>query len=65
MNERVPHDVRKLTLLARKKFQCQKRLLSETDQLLRNSRGLVSRTLKVIRENQDPELQPRKGNGVG
>ena len=62
MNERVPHDVRKL--LARKKFQCQKRLLSETDQLLRNSRGLVNRTLKLIREDHGPELQPRKGNGA-
>jgi hypothetical protein len=62
MNERLPHDVRKLALLARQK--CQKRLLSETDQLLRNSRGLVNRTLKLIREDHGPELQPRKGNGA-
>jgi hypothetical protein len=40
MNERLPcSDVRKLPLLARKKIQRHKRLLSETDQLLRDSRA--------------------------
>ena len=40
MNERLPYrDMRKLALLTRKKIG-QKRLLTETDQLLRNSRDL-------------------------
>jgi hypothetical protein len=58
--------VRKLALLTRKKIQRQKRLLSETDQLLRNSHDFVSRPQELIQENQlaDPELQPRKGNGA-
>jgi hypothetical protein len=44
-NERPPcDDVRELALLARKKIQRQKRLLSETDQLLRSSRDLVRQT---------------------
>jgi hypothetical protein len=43
MNERLPHcDMRKLALLTREKIG-QKRLLTETDQLLRNSRDLISR----------------------
>jgi hypothetical protein len=43
MNERLPYrDMRKLALLAREKIG-QKRLLTETDQLLRNSRDLISR----------------------
>jgi len=52
MNERLPHDVRKLALLARKKIQLHKRLLSETDQLLRDSRNLISRAKEIIREEQ-------------
>jgi hypothetical protein len=53
MNERLPcDDVWKLALLARKKIQLHKRLLSETDQLLRDSRNLISRTKELIREEQ-------------
>jgi hypothetical protein len=53
MNERLPcRDVRKMASLARKTFQCQKRLLSETDQLLRSSRDLISRTRVLIRQTQ-------------
>jgi hypothetical protein len=39
MNERLPYyDMRKLALLAHEKI-CQKRLLAESDRLLRNSRN--------------------------
>jgi hypothetical protein len=59
----VTDGVRKLALLTRKKIQRQKRLLSETDQLLRNSRDFVSRPQELI-QLADLELQPRKGNGA-
>ena len=53
MNERLPCDhVQKLTLLTRKTIQRHKRLLSETDQLLRDSRNLISRPKELIREEQ-------------
>jgi hypothetical protein len=52
MNDRLPYrDMRKLALLAREKIG-QKRLLTETDQLLRNSRDLISHTQELIRESQ-------------
>ena len=51
MNERLPY-VRKLALLSRNTIERQKRLLSETDQLLRDSRNLISRTKELIREEQ-------------
>jgi len=50
MNDRLPYrDMRKLALLAREKIG-QKRLLTETDQLLRKSRDLISHTQELIRE---------------
>ena len=53
MNERRPYgDLRKLALLAREKIAHQKRLLSETDQLLRGPRDLIGRAQELIRENQ-------------
>ena len=52
MNDRLPYrDMRKLALLAREKIG-QKRLLTETDQLLRNSRDLISHTQELKRESQ-------------
>ena len=63
MNERL-HDMRKLALLAREKIG-HKRLLSETDQLLRESHHLIRCSQELIREHQhlkrlsqDPELPP-------
>jgi hypothetical protein len=72
MNERLPYrDMRKLALLAREKIG-QKRLLTETDRLLRKSRGLISgtqqnddhkdRTVKTVRLS-NREFK-RKGNGA-
>jgi hypothetical protein len=64
MNERrQPYgDVRKLALLSREKIARQRRLLSETYQLLRDSYHLISRTQELIRDtqhlnryNDDPE----------
>jgi hypothetical protein len=53
MNQRLTcDDVQKLTLLARKRIQRHKRLLNETDQLLRDSRNLISRPKELIREEQ-------------
>ena len=64
MNERLPY-VRKLALLSRNTIERQKRLLSETDQLLRESRHLINCSQELIREHQhlkrlsqDPELPP-------
>jgi hypothetical protein len=53
MNEHQPHDnMRKLALLARENIARHKRLLSETDQLLRGPRDLIGRTQELRRENQ-------------
>jgi len=53
MSEHQPHgNVRKLHLLARETIERQKQLLTETDQLLRDSRHLISRTQELIRETQ-------------
>ena len=47
MNERLPYrDMRKLALLAREKIG-RKRLLTEADRLLRNSRDLISGTQEL------------------
>jgi hypothetical protein len=60
MNERVPYGhMRKLALLAREKIG-QKRLLTETDQLLRNSRDLVSRSLSPHRTGYDSAFQRQR-----
>jgi hypothetical protein len=51
MNEHQPYgDVRKLALLAREEIQRQNRLLNETDQLLRGSHHLLSRSQELIRD---------------
>jgi hypothetical protein len=55
MNERL-HDMRKLALLAREKIG-HKRLLSETDQLLRDSRDIIGRSQELIRESQHLKRQ--------
>jgi hypothetical protein len=53
MNERQPYgDVRKFALQTRKTIARRKRLLNETDQLLRGSRHLISRSQELIREGQ-------------
>jgi hypothetical protein len=53
INERQPYDdMRKVALLARENIARHKRLLSETDQLLRGPRDLIGRTQELIRENQ-------------
>jgi hypothetical protein len=50
MNEHLPFGgVQELHSLARKNIERQKRLLTETDQLMRNSRNLISRTEELIR----------------
>jgi hypothetical protein len=59
MNERLLYrHVRKLALLAREKIG-RKRLLTETDRLLRNSRDLISGTQEIktfSADSQQPKL---------
>jgi hypothetical protein len=75
MNERLPYsNMRKVALLARENNARQKRLLSETDQLLRGSRLLINRTqehlkplsriLSCIRYQHNDDHEDRKDDDV-
>jgi hypothetical protein len=60
MNEHQPNgDVRKVGIAGPREIQRQKRLLSETDQLLREPHHLISRSQELIREHQRLKRLPR------